>query len=237
MELTFIQLAGVTIQEPITFLTDVLLGIECLIFFFILWTRYNESPVARWTAAFFLLFGLGTIEGGIVNHAIQYMVGPAWKFPMVLLVGSSIPCLVIASLYSLRPRVLNKPTYSFWIALVSVEYVAFLIYLTQQPRVEINFKTLIPHLVVGMVLFAASLQYYGHRRDPQIARKWKLAGIIATLPAGLIVLLKINPNIWFNTFDLVHVVLMVPTYLIFVSAKSFAQHTPDAPIPMGEISQ
>ena len=54
-----------------------------------------------------------------------------------------------------------------------------------------------------------------------------LWAIVALLPVGIVQALKISPDKWFNMFDLVHVLLLIPMYLIYLAGKKFADLEPN----------
>lgn len=222
MEITQIMIGGFLIQDPMTLLTDLILGIQCLVLAFFLWKRGNHVAESKWIVFFLLILGIGSIEGGIVNHGWYYLFGPGWKLPMVLLVGSSLPFLMIGNVYSIRSLV-SPATFKTLNSLVLLEYLGFLGFLTTQPIEVINFSSLVLHLVIGILVFTPLIQGYGNRKDPHRSRKLMLWGIATTLPAGAVNVLKISPDKWFNMYDLVHVLLMVTVYIFFLSGLSFAR--------------
>ncbi len=222
MEITQIMVGGFLIQDPMTLLTDLILGVQCLGMALLLWRKGHHRVESRWIVFFLLLLGIGSVEGGIVNHGWYYLFGAGWKLPMVLIVGSSLPFLMMGNLYSIR-SLLSPSAFRILSWLVVVEYLGFLGYLTTQPIEIIDFKAMVPHLAIGLILFVTGLQIFGVNRDPHKARSLMLWGIITLLPVGIVNILKISPDKWFNMYDLVHVLLMLPMYLIFLSGLAFAK--------------
>lgn len=221
MEITQIMIGGFLIQDPMTLLTDLILGAQCFGLAFLLWKRGNHAAESRWIFFFLLVLGIGSIEGGIVNHGWYYLFGPGWKLPMVLLVGSSLPFLMMGNVYSIRALV-SPRTFKALSWLVLLEYLGFLGFLTTQPIEVIDFKSLVPHLSIGLLVFVPLLQRYAIKKDPHKSRRMMLWGIASTLPVGAVNILKISPDKWFNMYDLVHVLLMITVYLIFLSGIHFA---------------
>lgn len=224
MEITQIMIGGVLIQDPMTLLTDLILAAQCLILAFWLWQKGNHQPVARWIVGFFVMLGIGSIEGGIVNHGWYYLFGPGWKLPMVLIVGSSLPFLMVANAISIQP-LLPAHTFRLLLFVIALEFVGFLIYLTTLPIETIDFKSMVPHLAVGLLLFVTMIQVYALNKDPHPARNLMLWGIVALVPVGIVNILKISPDKWFNMYDLVHVLLMLPIYLFYRAGLRFSERT------------
>lgn len=222
MEITQIMIGGYLIQDPMTLLTDIILGVQCLGLAFVLWKRGSHSTESKWIALFLLILGIGSLEGGIVNHGWYYLFGPGWKLPMVLIVGSSLPFLMMGNLTSIR-SLLSPSAFKALSWLVVLEYLGFLGYLSTQPIEIIDFKSMVPHLAIGLILFVTVLQVFGINKDPHRARTLMIWGIITLLPVGIVNILKISPDKWFNMYDLVHVLLMLPMYLIFLSGLAFAK--------------
>ena len=223
MELTQITLGGFLIQEPVTLLTDLLLGGECLYLATRLYPVSKPASASRMIMIFLIIMGIGTIEGGIVNHGWYYLFGPGWKTPMVLLVGSSLPFLMLGNVLSLKGRDVLSPKWFNWLyGFIAVEYLGWLISLCSWSLDEIDFKAMIPHLGIGLVAFVAALQGLARRRDPHPARDQMLWAIAAILPVAVVQVLKISPARWFNMFDLAHILLLLPMYLIYRAGKQFA---------------
>lgn len=222
METTQIMIGGFLIQEPMTLLTDLILGFQCLALAYLLWQKGKQSTISRWIVVFLVLLGIGSIEGGIVNHGWFYLFGVTWKLPMVLIVGSSLPFLILANVCSLK-QVVTPGTFRILRWLVGLEYLVFLGYLTTQPLETIDFKTMTPHLAIGLLIIVTLLQAYGVRKDPHSSRNLMLWGIAMLLPGGLVNLIQYSPDKWFNMFDLVHVLLMIPVYLFFHAGLAFAR--------------
>lgn len=221
MEITQIMIGGFLIQDPMTLLTDLILGVQCLGLALLLWKKGKHTKEGTWIALFLLILGIGSIEGGIVNHGWYYLFGPGWKLPMVLLVGSSLPFVMMANIYSMRSLV-SSGILKTLSGFVLLEYLCFLGYLATQPMEAIDFKSLVPHLSIGLLVFIPLLQRYAIKKDPHKSRSLMLWGIASTLPVGAVNILRISPDKWFNMYDLVHVLLMVTVYLFFLSGLSFA---------------
>lgn len=222
MEITQIIVGGFLIQDPMTLLTDLILAVQCLGMGFILWQKGNHRIESKWIAGFLFMLGIGSLEGGIVNHGWYYLFGPGWKLPMVLIVGTSLPFLVIGNVYSIRSLV-SKGAFQLLNWLVLLEYLGFLGFLSIQPIEQIDFKAMVPHLAICLILFVTLIQSYAIRKDPHQSRRLMLWAMVAILPVGIVNVMKISPDKWFNMYDLVHVLLMVPMYIIFLSGLQFAK--------------
>lgn len=228
MEITQITLGGVLIQDPMTLLTDIVLGVECLILAALLRSEAARSRISKLFMWFLILMGIGSIEGGIINHGWYYLLGPGGKAPMVLIVGSSLPFLMLGNVLSLVGRNVMSDQRIKWLKiLIAVEMGAWWSYLFTWPIELLDFKAMVPHLFAGLILFVAVLQLYARVRDPHPARQQMLWAIASLLPVGLVQVLKISPDKWFNMFDLVHVLLLIPMYLIYLAGKAFADLEPN----------
>jgi len=221
MEVTQIMIGGFLVQDPMTLLTDLILGFQCLGMALFLLNKEKQTTESRLIALFLLMLGIGSIEGGIVNHGWYYLFGPGWKLPMVLIVGTSLPFLMMGNLYSIRSLIASR-TFKALMWVVALEYIGFLVFLTTLPLESIDFKAMVPHLAIGLLLFVTLVQLFAIKRDPHSARNLMLWGMATLVPVGIVNLLKFSPDKWFNMYDLVHVLLMVPMYLFFLSGLRFA---------------
>ncbi len=204
-----------------TLFTDLLLGGVCLLFAYRLFFLRSHAASTRWFTAFFVMMGIGTIEGGLVNHAFFYLLGPGWKAPMVLIIGSSLTVLQLANLYTMQslfsPRTLRSLQ-----RIVALQILGFLLYIGRFPLEQIDFKVLHPHLGVGLVLFVGLLQGYGQSRDPHPGRRWMLLSVASLVPAGIVGATQFSPDKWFNYHDLGHVLMIPSMYFIFMAACAFS---------------
>lgn len=216
VEVTFIELRGLMIQDPMTLFTDLLLGIQCLYYAWRL--RGSQATELGGFFWFFLLMGIGSIEGGFVNHGFYYLLGPGWKSPMVLIIGLSLSCLQWASLASGKEHITPR-VFRVLRLLIVLQWIGFLIYLSRFPLGEIDFKMLVPHLFIGLFVFVLILQAYFYFLDRRPSRQWLMAGVLAIIPAGLVTVLRYSPDKWFNQFDLVHVLLIPAMWLMWKSVK------------------
>lgn len=216
-EVTFLELGGWLIQDPMTVFTDLLLAGLCG---YCTWRLYRAElapRLRRWFMAFFLLMALGCFVGGILNHAVFYLLDYSWKLPMVLLIGLSMSALQMAGLYAVQPRIQSRFFHLFR-ALIWLQIALIPLWMWLSPAEDMGIRVLVPHLAVGLFVFLVPLQAVGHFRWQRSGSKIMLYGLLLMLPATVVQLTQMNLHRWFNQNDLGHVLLMVPLYVFFLAA-------------------
>ena len=74
-----IEVFGISIGEPVTFITDVLIAVVCFYAYFCLHQRKHAGQVQFFFKYYFLLLGLATLLSGLFGHAFLHIFGPGWK--------------------------------------------------------------------------------------------------------------------------------------------------------------
>ena len=196
-----------TLSEPVTLLTDSLLGAWTLALAIRL-LRRNKSASAKLWASGFLATGIGAIAGG-TYHGFFNVFAPQtlavlWKLT-VYLIG-------IAAVLLLTGAVLATTTGLIRRLLLALGILEFLVYAAWMARHD-EFRYVIYDYVPAMVLIAA-LFAIAYRIDP-LASKWIVGGIAISFAAAGVQHSGFALHRHFNHNDLYHVVQMIAMYALY----------------------
>ncbi|RMF20916.1 MAG: hypothetical protein D6765_16230, partial [Bacteroidetes bacterium] len=112
MEQPPIFLWGLRIDEPVTSLTDVLVGVVCLYAWWQLRKLDRPGLSQQYLRYYFLTMGIATILGGVLGHAFLYALSFAWKLPGWIISMISVSLVERACIAHAAP-LLSKGTVRF----------------------------------------------------------------------------------------------------------------------------
>jgi len=185
--------------EPSTMVTDFVLATVAAAGAIRLLTRYDGRVVTLWSAGL-LSFAVAALLGG-VWHGVRMMapevlVVAIWRGSMVMIgCGGILLLLTIAraQLHGAARRIL------MWIAVLY-----FAAYLVWTLSGNDNFRFAVYFYVpILFVMLVVQLWVLG-RGD--VAAPWIIAGLVASIGAGLMLVLQVNPHRYFNQDDIYHLV-------------------------------
>ena len=192
-------------MEPVVFLTNWLIAVQCIYLFKKLHSLHSDQPTVFHWKFFFLLFGGSTFFGGL-SHLLFHYTGLAGKIP-----GWS---LAILSITFLERAVFdtNREKNRFWIRLVWWQTgVIFLLLILDFRFIWVTVQT-----VVGLVLVLGIYSFIQIRKGRQ---NWKgfLFGIGWMILSVPVVVLKIDPSPWFNRHDISHLLMMLCLHQFYLT--------------------
>lgn len=190
-------------MEPTALLTNWLIAVQCLYYFFKLKSIPKKtSSFHSWTS-FFFLFGASTFFGGL-SHFFFHYLELSGKIPGWSLAVLSITLLELAVFHS------SQTQKKYWRIFIWLQ--TSIIYLLMIWNFKFFWVTI--QTVIGLVLV---LGIYSTRKVIMGSKEWKgyLIGIgwmIASVP---VVIFKFNLSIWFNAHDLSHLFMMLCLYQFY----------------------
>ena len=190
---------GFILHEPATVLTDLILSVACLIFFY----KVRKIHATYWSV-FFVLMSLATFLGamghGLFTDKNNYV---QWFSRLIGIV--SIYFASIASIHLLDSIRLKKFLFGFALAELIMALVLILLF-NNFRVVKFNGTLGMGFLVGGIHLSRA---FSGRRGSAMI-----VGGILINALAGLVHRYQISPDKWFNYNDLGHVIMLSGLYVI-----------------------
>jgi hypothetical protein len=201
---TTISISGVSIHEPMTVLTDVLIAALAITFYFQL--KNKTDAITRNWSYFFLFLGLSTFTGAC-SHAF-FAVHDGWQYksfwlPMQLINGIAVYCAQQATLVSALQNSANKIK---WKWSYVIQLVVFIIVLL---RVQKYIVTIIEN-AIGLIPIMALHYQYKRPFSKMIAN-----GIAISFITAFVNLSKLSLHAYFNYNDMAHVFIMISLYVMY----------------------
>lgn len=209
MQVPTIELFGLQVTEPMTWITNWVVAIACFIFGHRLFYDERADISQKFWALFFLFIGLASVTGGTAHGFINY-VGHKFHHAAWLLSGISIFCAQLAVL----PLIQRVKVRSF----VRIFSYTQLMVMSASVLMFQHFSSVLIDSVVGLigVVIPVSFANYAKYKDKRSALI--VAGVLTNLFPAIIHLLKISINEWFNFNDISHVVMVGCFYIMYKGA-------------------
>lgn len=211
MQVPMIELLGLQVTEPMTWITNWMVAAACFVFGHRLFYDERADISQKFWALFFLFIGLASVVGGTAHGFINY-VGHKFHYAAWLLSGISIFCAQLAVL----PLIERVRLRSF----VRIFSYAQLILMSASVLLFQHFSSVLIDSIIGLigVVIPVSLIHYVKYKDRRSALM--VLGVLTNLIPGLIHLLKISINEWFNFNDISHVIMIGCFYIMYKAARA-----------------
>ena len=241
MEQPSVQILGVTVAEPVTVLTDLLVTAVCVYAFVRLRSRtardalpteqdakaapagYGTSDTRklRWLLRYhFLTMGIATAIGGLIGHGFLYAFSFAWKLPGWIISMLSIMLIERASIEHVQPLVRRWVAQTFRIVNL-VELLTFMAI----TFITLNFFFVQVHSAYGLMAVVFSLQLFAYLKTRTEGSRWFLIAVGWSALSALFYMNQISLHVWFNYYDISHTLMAVAAGFMYVGAqKILAEH-------------
>lgn len=214
-----IEIWGLKIQEPVTSFTDLIVAAVCYYAFYQLHKTKSKERSVFYFKYFFLTMAISTTLGGLIGHAFLYAFGFAWKIPGWVTGMCSVAFMERAAIMQARSIMKEKVSHFFAVMnLIELGIFIIIVFYT------LNFLFVEIHAFYGL-LVVFLFEYFIHRKLKDQASKYIIWGVGASALAATAHITKFSLHIWFNYFDLAHVLMAVGAYLFYLGAKQIHQET------------
>lgn len=216
-----IYLWGVRIDEPVTTVTDIVVGLTCLICAYKLYPLYKGNSLHKQIILYFILMGLATLMGGIFGHGFLYALGFNWKLPGWLLSMVAVNLLervmIHFSASELSPKMLK-----FFSVFNILELVVFMALAFG----TLNFLYVQIHSTYGFLVVVFSFSLYNYRRGhhPEIMKNMMI-GVGWIFLCAVVFVAKIAISKWFNHADLAHLFMFIGAIYFYKGSRGLMQVT------------
>lgn len=210
---TKISLFGITILEPVTVLTNLLITAVCLFAFFKLGKFEKKNSVTNLFRYFFLFMGLATATGGILGHGLLYLTGQVGKLPGWYISMLSIAFIERAAIQHSKPLMHNYWG-NFFSILNYVEVAVFLIL----AFITLNFRFVEAHATYGLFVIVFCFELYTYYKKKDNGSKYMFVGTVLAAAAALTHTFKLSLHEWFNYNDVSHVIMATGIYFYYLGA-------------------
>lgn len=247
MEKTEWLLGNISILEPTTAITDLIITVVCIIAFVKLKriSKANYNYLAKYPY-FFLTMGLCTFFAALMTHAFPYtMVTLLNKQQLTALPWNS---LFVYHLHDLPNWVLNVVSASLfewslveratdivpsisrikWISVITIESVIVVILLLT----ILSYNVAAIHIVFTLYAILTPLQFAtikhlkntGYQTDGFREQKLLLIGAAIMLISGPVMATKFQLSPWFNHNDISHIIIAISMFIFYKSAVISTQN-------------
>jgi len=207
MQITEIELLGLTINEPFTWITNWMVAGFCFYFGHKLYHDLDKSKQKIYWALFFLLLGIASMIGGTAHGFINY-VGNTFHYIAWVFIGTSVFLAQIATLEVIR----TSKYFSSLKFMVTVE----LIVMVSAVAFFQSFEAVRINSAIGLLGLVLPIQVYTYKKIAVQGHGLIVLGIISLSAPAIIHAGKISYNRWFNFNDLSHIVMIGCFYLIYL---------------------
>lgn len=198
---------GLSLLEPMTFFTDTLITVFCVLFWSQL--RKKNERDSYWEA-FFLLIGISTFLGGVAHLCFNYF-GMNLHFFARAISGFAI----YSAQFTTIKLVKSEKTQQFLRLFALIQLIVFLFslfYFRAFIAVTIN-------SVVGLFIFVLSMQLMEYFETKNQESKWIAVGIIIGLFAAVSSVIKFSPHQWFTHHDIGHFIMIMSLFFFYKGVK------------------
>jgi len=204
------ELFGLDLLEPMAIITDTIMGGLSIYFGFKVLALKKEFPFYKLWILFFIVFGFGSILGGI-GHTFYNQLGLLGKIPSWLCGPISI-YFAERAMISIHWNEKSKKRIQKWfniklIVIYSI-FLYLLIFVWSHENPTLPFLPIAINTIVGLI---STIGILGFKYTEKISEKFKYfwLGVMVMFPSGIIFLFKINVYQWFDKNDFSHVLIII----------------------------
>ena len=204
------------IQEPMTMITDYILGFQTIIMAVLLIVN-SESEFSRVLVAIsFIATGIGAFLGGSSHGLKQYMSknqdAIIWKSTLILL-GIATVFLTLSVLVS---SIVSSILFYSLVGLSILAFVIYILWINKHPEFIYVIVYYVPSMLLLMIIKIVTLI---STNDPSSI--FIIVGILLAFIGAGIQAKGLSPHKHFNHNDLFHVVQMIAFVFLYIGAMLF----------------
>ena len=214
-DMTRVQWMGITILEPVTVVTNLIITAVCIFAFLRIRKLPRSSNIQTLFLYFFLLMGTATATGGILGHGFLYITGIYGKLPGWYISMFAIAFIERAAIVHSRPLM---PGYwgKFFSVLNYAEVITFMILVFR----TLNFHFVELHATYGLFIVVFSFELYTFIKTKDPGSRYIFGATILAATAAITNLLRLSVDRWFNYNDVSHVLMAFAIYLYYLGAMN-----------------
>ena len=218
MDTTQIEVLGLTITEPFTWLTNWTVAGFSFYFGHMLFHYNGGDKQAKYWSFFFAFIGIASMTGGTAHGFINY-VGINFHYAAWIFTGIAVFAAQLSALEVIKNTRVNQPLKLLVITELLVMIAAIVFYE--------NFDTVRINSAFGLIGIVLPIQLYGYKRLKMKRNGIIALGIVSNVAPALIHAGRFSYSRWFNFNDLSHIVMIGCFYIIYLGAKKIAINSPD----------
>ena len=205
---------GVTILEPTTVLTNLVMAAACFYAYRDLKKKkLTTTRTQLFISYFFLLIGIATITGGVIGHAFLYVTGLYGKIPGWYIGMAGIAVFERAAIAHGSPY-MNKKVGQFFSVLNYVEILTFM----TLSIIKVNFLFVMMHCFYGLFIVVFCFEAFVYRKTKDPSFKYTAIATVFGFLAVFCHLFKLSINKWFNYNDISHLAMTAAVIFYYKAA-------------------
>lgn len=218
-------LFGLDLLEPNVLITDALLGLLSVFFARKIALLPSTHMFFRNWQLFLLLFGVGTILGGIGHAFYNYLdLGgkiPAWLFAIVSVyfIESSMLSIHPDQKFAGKLSLLSSGKLVLMLLLLG----AILVFAAPGNKISFSILLVILNSLMGVTLSAGYLGLHYYRIGLSSHFIYFFIGVLIMIPSSAVFLFEINLLRWFDKNDLSHLILAIGISFFYVGVLQLHQ--------------
>ena len=217
------ELFGLELLEPMAIITDTIMGGLSVYFGFKILALRKTLPFYKYWVLFFIIFGVGSILGGI-GHTFYNQLGIFGKIPSWVCGPISV-YFAEKAMISLHWKGETKKKLQKWFDLkVVLVYLAFfylLFFGDKSQNANLPFLPIAINTIVGLIAAVGVLGFkYTEKLSPKFKFFW--LGVMVMFPSAIVFLFKINVHQWFDKNDFSHVLISIGIVYWYLGVSKLA---------------
>ncbi|MFK8039498.1 MAG: hypothetical protein AB8B74_14490 [Crocinitomicaceae bacterium] len=218
------QMFGLDLLEPMAIITDTIMGGLSVYFGAKILQIKKTIPFYYYWALFFLIFGIGSILGGI-GHTFYNQLGLFGKMPSWLCGPISVyfaERAMISLHWNEKTRKKLQKWFDIKLAVVYLVFLILLIFVRKPENPNLPFLPIAINTIVGMI---STVGILGFKYTEKLSDKFKFfwLGVLVMLPSAFIFLFKINVHQWFDKNDFSHILITIGIIYWYLGVSKLAK--------------
>lgn len=209
MNVPSIELFGLHITEPFTWITNWLVAAFCFGFGHLLFRNKLADATQKFWALFFFFIALASLTGGTAHGFITY-VGPKFHYAAWILTGIAIFSAEMAALQLVENDKIKQVLRFIIYAQLMIMVASVMFYH--------NFNSVRINSAIGLVGIVMPISFVHYRNYKDRRSAIIMLGILANMIPGTVHAFKISLNEWFNYNDISHVLMIGCFYILYRGA-------------------
>lgn len=209
MDKVCLNIFGLDLLEPMTFVTDLLVAVFCFIYYYKIRNIDIKEFDNKYFKLFFIIFGLSTLIAGFAHIFYNYL-GITPHIISWILSGLSIYYIEMCSITFVKSEKIKK----YLNHLIYIQLFLFtfsIIYFKQFQFVKYN-------SFIGLILFVLILELISLIKSSNKGSWFIIIGIFFTFLSAIVHSIKFSIHKWFNYNDLSHIFLLLCIYFLYAGA-------------------
>ncbi len=206
MEATSIEIGGFVIRAPVTAGTNLVLAVQCFLYFRRL--RAGTGPSTRLWGGFFSMMAIATLAGAL-KHGFQHELS---ETGLLLVLWVSSVTGGIATYYAQRATAVAHAPEHLKRRFDRVFQIQFFVFLSANVALGPDMLLLVVNLAAGLLPVIAVEAMALRKGHP--GSGWVVGGLSLSILTGVVYLAGLSIEPWLNHIDIAHLLMAVSFWLI-----------------------